>query len=68
MMDCGNCGHWKFSRLSYGGGGARMALGACGNTKSECYQQETPATFVAKCWGPEGGKGPRAEIEPKQIA
>jgi len=67
MMDCGNCGHWKFSRLS-NADGIRLAHGVCGNTKSECYQQETPARFSGKCWGPEGGKGPRAEIEPKQIA
>ena len=73
MMDCGNCGYWKFSRLTSTTTGGKLALGRCGNTKSQCHFQETPATFPGaadiegkKCWGPEGGRGPKAQKEPQE--
>ncbi len=59
MMDCGNCGWWKFAEIK-----DKFALGVCQKVQGKFYLRTTPYSYVGDCWGPEGGKGPKARLSP----
>ncbi len=62
MMDCGNCGYWKFEAIE-----RRFAVGLCMKIGGPHYPGRTPYSLQDKCWGPEGGRGPRSGVCPPLI-
>lgn len=66
MRVCGNCGYWEFAALVTME--TKFAVGVCKKAAGPHHLEQTPSVMHEPCWSPEGGQGPKAEIEPKQIA
>ena len=60
---CCNCGWWKIRAFQP----RTEAWGECVRIVGPFYSMLTPHWWQAECWGPEGGRGPGAELPRPRI-